>query len=346
MQLYDEELEFWQEFIDKYLKPLDSDKEKEEKMKASLLELRNSVVFGIALVNLLWIAINFMFQYSVNVKIGFSVAGNMVSIDILGMLFMVFLILILCLQILGMFAHRWGTLLHLLAFTDIDLPCTNKKVSAQEATKGDFQKVLDFCKEMYNEPVPDYLGEQDEDAPQEMSMADRIRMTVLGTSSHQRSFHNSNNALGQNQLNPRAIDLYLRATRRATDEEDPEAKEFISEFRKTLVKGRDTLYRGNSALGLPNGHASGGLHRPPLPPRNDSFNPLLRRRYNNNLRGTVHNTIQRAEREGISIRQDDTRVMNQQPFGMIERAFSRRLQAFSQYERDQGSRYINGIENV
>jgi hypothetical protein len=46
----------------RYLKPLERDEEKEKRAREQLKDLRNNVCGGMALVNLVWIAINFMFQ--------------------------------------------------------------------------------------------------------------------------------------------------------------------------------------------------------------------------------------------------------------------------------------------
>ena len=47
----------------RYLYPLEEDKEKQKKDHEKLLELRNNVCGGMALINILWVAVNFMFQY-------------------------------------------------------------------------------------------------------------------------------------------------------------------------------------------------------------------------------------------------------------------------------------------
>ena len=51
-----QEITFWHKLIDKYLKPLDKDKEKEKKDLQGLTELRNTWVFSFLLANALWIA--------------------------------------------------------------------------------------------------------------------------------------------------------------------------------------------------------------------------------------------------------------------------------------------------
>lgn len=42
---------------------MEKDKKKEKEDKEKLKELRNNVCGGMALINMLWVAINFMFQY-------------------------------------------------------------------------------------------------------------------------------------------------------------------------------------------------------------------------------------------------------------------------------------------
>ena len=70
-----------------------------------------------------------MLQYTSPVTVTIPIDGG-VSVGILGLLFVFFLLAVLLLQIVGMVIHRWGTLLHLLAFTDIDPPCFKIKVRA------------------------------------------------------------------------------------------------------------------------------------------------------------------------------------------------------------------------
>ncbi|XP_069120483.1 chitin synthase chs-2-like [Argopecten irradians] len=44
------------------------------------------------------------------------------QVDILGLSFVIFFMVLLLIQFCGMVMHRWGTLLHLLAFTELTLP--------------------------------------------------------------------------------------------------------------------------------------------------------------------------------------------------------------------------------
>ena len=56
-------------FIHRYLKPLDLSDDQKKNMHRGLVELRNNVCLGMAMINILWIAINFMFQLSSPTKI-------------------------------------------------------------------------------------------------------------------------------------------------------------------------------------------------------------------------------------------------------------------------------------
>ncbi|XP_069120489.1 chitin synthase chs-2-like isoform X3 [Argopecten irradians] len=141
------EKEFWKEFIEnvggvgsssnalctteKYLSPLDANVKAQKETQETLIELRNGVCGGIAVINVIWIAVNFMFQLRgpglVTIPIP-SVWGDdgggpdYLQVDILGLSFVIFFMVLLLIQFCGMVMHRWGTLLHLLAFTELTLP--------------------------------------------------------------------------------------------------------------------------------------------------------------------------------------------------------------------------------
>ncbi|XP_062608332.1 chitin synthase-like, partial [Saccostrea cucullata] len=127
----EKEADFWRSFVDRYLKPLERDPAKEDKVKEQLRELRNNVCGGMALVNLLWIAVNFMFQLRSPAVVTFKLPINSeddevenyeMRIEFLGLLFIGFFLIILMIQFCGMVMHRWGTFLHLVAITELPNP--------------------------------------------------------------------------------------------------------------------------------------------------------------------------------------------------------------------------------
>ncbi|XP_062606376.1 chitin synthase-like, partial [Saccostrea cucullata] len=87
-----------------------------------------------AILNLIWISINFMFQLrrpSV-VTLAQLKDGDKIEIDVLGLMFIIFFTLILVLQFCGMVMHRWGTFLHLVAITEIPNPFKKKEKKREQ----------------------------------------------------------------------------------------------------------------------------------------------------------------------------------------------------------------------
>lgn len=192
-----EELEFWKSFIGKYLAPLTlTEREKKETQK-SLIDLRNNVCLGMAMINLLWIAINFMFQLTSPTKIPIALntitaatnpeeanleenlssaelknepADNKVQVDALGLMFIVFYLVILILQFFGMIIHRWGTFLHLVSVTKLRNPFHKlqnmRKKNSKDAKKNEVpnnEEAIRIVEEILEIPAPDYPSSEDDD---------------------------------------------------------------------------------------------------------------------------------------------------------------------------------------
>jgi len=56
------EVRFWEGLIDKYLKPLEKDAEKEKQIGNALKELRNQMVFSFLMINSIWVLTIFLLQ--------------------------------------------------------------------------------------------------------------------------------------------------------------------------------------------------------------------------------------------------------------------------------------------
>ena len=54
------ELQFWKDMIEKYLSPIDEDKEAQAKIAAALKDLRNTVVFTFFIINALYVTAVFL----------------------------------------------------------------------------------------------------------------------------------------------------------------------------------------------------------------------------------------------------------------------------------------------
>ena len=120
-----DELVFWQKCIKKYLKPLKEDKNHKAKMQSDLIQLRNNSSFGFWFINVLWVIFNYMVQ--TDTRLNIFIFG--VKVQPLGFIFLVVFFTILCLQIVGMFLHRWGTFLSLMAITELRNPLRGNRMN-------------------------------------------------------------------------------------------------------------------------------------------------------------------------------------------------------------------------
>ncbi|CAF0785514.1 unnamed protein product [Didymodactylos carnosus] len=179
------EIEFFQQVIERYLYPLVEDKEHQKIVARDLKALRNNGCFSFFMLNTLWIVIIFHFQL-VQSKI-----RNYVYIPIkrlnyeslrfepLGFLFLLFFASILLVQFISMLWHRYGTLLHLLASTDLKL-CPRKNVDLSDNVEEAVEqvKVLQQLKGFNDEdmPEPDY----DEDGKYEERLPSEPDLSTTG----------------------------------------------------------------------------------------------------------------------------------------------------------------------
>ena len=142
--LHPQEITFWKELIEKYLYPIDQNKEHQARVAADLKELRNRTVFLFFMSNALFILVVFLLQlnkdilhinwpFGVRENITFVPETNEIRIEKeylemepIGLVFVVFFGLILIIQLVGMLFHRFGTLSHMLA--SVELNCCTQKV--------------------------------------------------------------------------------------------------------------------------------------------------------------------------------------------------------------------------
>ncbi|XP_053474971.1 chitin synthase-like isoform X1 [Ictalurus furcatus] len=131
-----EEESFWKDLIELYLKPLETDKKKEEKIKADLKNLRNKATFVFFICNALWLVATFFLQAigsAVSISIPKVYANGTVDpngkiyIDPIGLMFLISFAGLLTVQFLAMLWHRVQTLIHFIAYTGTEA-VVNKKV--------------------------------------------------------------------------------------------------------------------------------------------------------------------------------------------------------------------------
>ncbi|XP_066155145.1 chitin synthase chs-2 isoform X2 [Euwallacea fornicatus] len=138
------ELQFWKDLLEKYLYPLDENKEEKDRIAKDLIELRNKSVFAFFMFNALFVLVVFLLQLNkdqIHVKWPLGVRTNItyveetsevhitkeyLQLEPIGLVFVFFFALILVIQFVAMLFHRFGTLAHILASTELNL-CTKKK---------------------------------------------------------------------------------------------------------------------------------------------------------------------------------------------------------------------------
>ncbi|KAG1661767.1 Chitin synthase chs-2 [Nymphon striatum] len=142
--LPEQEIRFWKDLIEKYLYPIDQNKEHQLRVANDLKELRNKSVFAFFMFNALFILIVFLLQlnkenlhidWPLGVKTNITyieetaeirISKTHLQLEPLGLVFVFFFALILIIQFAAMLFHRFGTLSHILA--SIELSCFSRKV--------------------------------------------------------------------------------------------------------------------------------------------------------------------------------------------------------------------------
>lgn len=170
-RLEDREKIFWKQLIKKYLYIINEDKEHQNKVAAELKNLRNNVVFGFFMTSALWIALTMQLQLlqddfketALFIKIPhFDPSKSDLTFEPLGMMFLALFSVILFVQFMGMFSHRWGTILHVLSITNVS--CSRRftekhKIQEMIMKAMELQRVSNIENEPepdYDDPIPDY----------------------------------------------------------------------------------------------------------------------------------------------------------------------------------------------
>ncbi|XP_071550893.1 chitin synthase chs-2 isoform X4 [Panulirus ornatus] len=146
------EVQFFKDLIEKYLYPLIKNGTEQKQVEIELKELRNKSFFGFFMLNALFVLIVFLLQlnkdelhidWPLGVKENITIipdtqevliSQEYLQLEPIGLVFVFFFALILVIQFVAMLFHRFGTISHILASTE--LTCCNKK--AEDATEDAF----------------------------------------------------------------------------------------------------------------------------------------------------------------------------------------------------------------
>ncbi|XP_029023432.3 chitin synthase chs-2-like [Betta splendens] len=119
---------FFKDLQEKYLKPLDNDKEKQTQMLSDLRDLRNKVTFVFFMINALWLVATLTLQiksdiFSIRIpkiSTNLSYTGEEVLVEPISFMFLLGFAASILVQFLAMIHHRVYTLIHFVAFLDTE----------------------------------------------------------------------------------------------------------------------------------------------------------------------------------------------------------------------------------
>ena len=102
MKLSEDEIKFWNEMIEIYLKPLEKDVKKEKQQAQGLIELRNQMAFTMLMLNGILIVALFLMQQEESLMISWPLTDDEnLKLDPLGLLFLIFFAILLVFQLIG-----------------------------------------------------------------------------------------------------------------------------------------------------------------------------------------------------------------------------------------------------
>ncbi|KAK7148014.1 hypothetical protein R3I93_012351 [Phoxinus phoxinus] len=122
---YQDETDFWNKLLERYLKPIQDDKAHLDEVTRELKSLRNKAVFLYFIINVLWVVATFFLQ---------AIGGDVLSIEIpkyypnntlapdpmkvepLSLMFLLSFAVLLIVQFLAMLYHRVYTLIHVVSY--------------------------------------------------------------------------------------------------------------------------------------------------------------------------------------------------------------------------------------
>ncbi|XP_055864361.1 chitin synthase chs-2-like isoform X1 [Biomphalaria glabrata] len=277
------EIEFWQRCIAKYLHPINPDKAVEAKISTDLKSLRNNIAFAFFMMNAFWMVIIFMLQ-GVKDKINILIpkyGGGTLTIEPLGLIFLSVFALLLLLQFIAMLRHRYGTLLHILASTEIRV---DKKKFNQKQAIADIveyarklQKLSGFDEDL-TDPDYEYMSST-ESRPS--SMPSGSDTAFLPESKYPRGSdvaQSSQQAMdSHSKINPAFQDVTPNPSDAATSGEEPTKGKGATEEGEKKKKGN---------------HSKLGRSKSTMVDKNNTLRRQFERRYKQMLRNHSEETGQ------------------------------------------------------
>ncbi|XP_050981710.1 chitin synthase 1 isoform X2 [Labeo rohita] len=124
-KLSEDEYDFWEKLLERYLHPIQDDKAHLEEVTRELKSLRNKAVFLYFIINVLWIVATFFLQaigtevLSINIPKYYpngTLADEPLRVEPLSLMFLLSFAILLIVQFLAMLYHRVYTLIHVVSY--------------------------------------------------------------------------------------------------------------------------------------------------------------------------------------------------------------------------------------
>ncbi|KAK0393708.1 hypothetical protein QR680_000363 [Steinernema hermaphroditum] len=162
-----EEEQFWVDVIDKYLQPIALDPKEQDRIKNGLTELRNKVCSGFFMVNVVFIIVVLVLQmqkdclhieWPLGPKFNHTITPcnsdtrkeiwvmTRLQLEPIGLVFLMFFMSILVIQFIAMLMHRFGTLAHIIASTE--LFCFRKPLDRLSEDDLVIQNAVEIAREL------------------------------------------------------------------------------------------------------------------------------------------------------------------------------------------------------
>lgn len=162
---------FWDDVIDKYLKPLQKNVAQEKQMEDELIDLRNKCCLFYFLVNALLVTTIYALlhtdAFNQSLSINITCGSKYLSIEPISITFTVVFGILLAIQFVCLFFHRFSTLIHITATTEI-----REDYDKNEIIAGVLQRSGSSDSKMY------VVTEDDSDSFQKKKMK-RMRAEVI-----------------------------------------------------------------------------------------------------------------------------------------------------------------------
>ncbi|CAH2104565.1 unnamed protein product [Euphydryas editha] len=166
------ETEFWKDLIDAYLRPIDENKEEQDRIKADLKDLRDNMVFAFVMLNALFVVTIFLLQlrqdelhlrwpFGQENTISYDDETNTILIEQdflmlepIGSILILFFGSVLIIQFFGMLSHRLGTLMHVLATVELNWYFTKNPREMTEDVQFE-KRAVDIARDLQKLNVDD-----------------------------------------------------------------------------------------------------------------------------------------------------------------------------------------------